>query len=72
MTDSDLELKVAKLELKPTDILVVESQRMLRPEDVERIQSYMAKAVPDGVKTMVLCAGLTLKVVSPSSEEHWC
>jgi hypothetical protein len=49
-----VELAIAKLELRPGDVLVLKMDAVLSFDVVERLKRSLAAVIPEGVKTMVL------------------
>lgn len=59
----DLQFKIARLELRPGDILVVRAPMRLPSETVARLRDMVRQAAPN-VRAMVLDAGLDLSVLT--------
>jgi hypothetical protein len=56
-------LQIAKLELERGDTLVARTELILTKEQVENFREHLKTFVPDGVRVMVLTAGLSLNVL---------
>ena len=60
-------LQIAKLELEHGDTLVARTELFLCKEQVENIRQKLQPFVPDGVRVLVLSAGLSLDVLKKSA-----
>jgi hypothetical protein len=58
-----VELHIAKLELKPGDILVLRLDHKLSDETCNWLRDNMRRVLPEGVKAMVLDKDADLSVV---------
>lgn len=63
MPEEELSFEIARLEMKPGDVLVVRPQRPVPAEAAMRIQSYVARALPN-TKILVIDPGMELSVVT--------
>ena len=61
-----LAVTVAKLEAKAGDSIVISCDKPLTSEQVSRIRGMAEAVLPEGVKALVLCAGLALAGVVPA------
>jgi hypothetical protein len=66
--NNDLEYKIARMDLRPGDILVVKSQHTLSYETVVRIQSDFERVAP-GHKIMVVDKSLDLSILTAAEIE---
>lgn len=57
------ELAIAKLELRPGDVLAVHVDAILDMATVGRIREHLALMLPQGVKAMVIDRGTSLSVI---------
>ena len=55
---------VAKLELRAGDVLVIQSDRRLPKEVMDRISGHVQPHLPDGVKILVIDPSITLSTLS--------
>ena len=62
-----IQAEIAKLELKPGQILAVRFHQKLDVKMFEHIKEYMKWLVPQGVKVVVLDNGTEFIVVDPKS-----
>lgn len=58
-----LQFEVAKLELRPGDVLVARAPRALHSVEAARLRSYLERGVPN-TRILVVDCGLELTVVS--------
>ena len=56
--------RVARLEVKPGETLVVKILDRISAEEVERLQVRLKESLPDGVKCIILGDGAELAVVA--------
>lgn len=63
--EDHLKFEIAKLDLRPGDVLVARALAHLPSEAAGRIRAYIARELP-GTKVLVIDAGLELSVVSKS------
>lgn len=57
-------LAIAKLELGPGDVLVVQSKNRVPREVLDRIKTYVEPQLPHGVKILVIDRSVTLSVLT--------
>jgi len=58
---------VATLNVKAGDTVVVSYPGVLNRQQADAIRAYVLATLPDGVRALLLCDGLTLKVISGSA-----
>lgn len=62
-------VELAKLDLKPGNILAVKSTRLLNKEQYEMIASNLQQLVPEGVKIAIIDADLEFQVFETPPQE---
>lgn len=62
-------VELAKLDLKPGNILAVKSTRPLNKEQYEMIASNLQQLVPEGVKIAIIDADLEFQVFETPPQE---
>ncbi len=63
LPEEEIEFEIARLEMKPGDILAARVTHIVPSEAVARIRAYLERALP-GTKVLVIDATLDLSVVS--------
>ena len=58
------DLRVAKLDLKPGDVLLFKTDFMLSKEQVMTLRKHLDEQVPLGVRTMLVCHVLQVVTIS--------
>lgn len=56
--------EIAKLQLKPGDVLVVKTDRPMSNEATDRTRKHLAGLLPQGVTTMIIDRGVNLSVLT--------
>ncbi len=65
---AEIEFRIARLELRPGDILVVKSRQRLSKIQVDRLADYL-KPILEGRRCLVLDSGLDLAVLTAAEIE---
>jgi hypothetical protein len=60
----DLDFRIAKLEVKPGDVLVVKIATRITEQIAHDLKLRFEARLPDGVKVLVLDSGIDLSVLS--------
>lgn len=63
-----LRFDVARLKVQPGDSVVVSCKEVLNRQQADAILEMVRVAMPDKVRVLVLCGGLTMQVVIGSDE----
>lgn len=69
LPEEDLKFEIARLELKPGDVLAVRPQRPLHSEAAARVRAVVQREVP-GIKVLVIDPGTELSVVSKADAKR--
>ncbi len=70
LPEEDVEFQIARLELRPGDVLVARAMRPMTSEASQRIKAALERALPIGTKVLVIDAGLDLSVASKSDAKR--
>lgn len=68
--EDDLKFEVARLELKPGDVLAARVDRIVTSEAGERLRAYIQRQLPEGCRVVVLGPEISLSVVARAELER--
>lgn len=69
MIDAEIaSLAIAKLSLKPGDLVILKCRMDLRAEQYEHMRTFMEAVLPEGVRCVVLGPELELSVLSDTGD----
>lgn len=63
LPEEEIEFEIAKLELRPGDVLVARLTRIVPSEALARLRAFLARELPD-TKVLVIDAQVDLSIVS--------
>lgn len=69
LPEDEIEFHIARLEMKPGDVLVARTVRVVPSEAASRLRAYMERALP-GTKVLVIMPEIELSVVSKSEAKR--
>jgi hypothetical protein len=74
MNINDLDVAVQRLELKPTDVVVLTCTQTISSEWAEKLRDMVKAALPSDNKVLVLSSGMTMVVLGvdapPVADTH--
>jgi hypothetical protein len=69
MTEAELPIQIAKLQLAPDDILVARFTRLVSQETCKRASDHIKRLLPPGVQVLVIDPSIDLSVLTRSEIE---
>lgn len=60
----ELELRIARLELGPGDMIILQADKILSREQADRIREYVRLAVGNDRRVLLLSGGIELSVLT--------
>lgn len=69
LPDQDIEFQIARLELRPGDVLIARAAHIISTAAATRLRAYLERALP-GTKVVVIDAELELSVATKSDAKR--